>query len=184
MEIEALKANGTWTLITLAKGKKPIGCKWVYKIKYRSYGTIERYNARLVAKGYTQIEGMDYQETFSPAAKLITVHCIMAIAAARNWTLHQLDVQNAFLHGDLAKEVYMLPPPGYSRHGENLVCRLNKSLYGLKQASCNWYSKFSCAIRKADFKQSMADYSLFTRVHEDSFTAVLIYVDDMIITCK
>ena len=117
MEIEALEANGTWTLTTLPKGKKPIGCKWVYKIKYRSDGTIERYKARLVTKRYTQIEGMDYQEIFSPVAKLITVRRILAIVAARNWHLHQLDVQNAFFYCDLAKEVYMLPPPGYSRQG-------------------------------------------------------------------
>ena len=125
---------------------------------------------------------MDYYETFALVAKLITVRCLLAIAAARSWSLHQLDVQNAFLHGELKEEVYILPPPGYSRQGENLVCRLNKSIYSLKQASRNWFFKLSTAIQKAGFQQSMADYSLFTQVRGDSFTAVLMYVDDMIIT--
>ena len=145
-ELDALALNNTWSLVSLPTGYKLIGCKWVYRIKYHSDGTIERYKARLVAKGYTQVEGVDYIETFSPTAKLTTLRCLLAIAASRHWFLHQLDVQNAFLHGDLDEEVYMVPPPGLRRQGENLVCRLNKSLYGLKRASRNWFSKFSTAI--------------------------------------
>ena len=115
LEIQALETNGTWTLTTLPKGKKPIGCKWVYKIKYHSDGTIERYKARLVAKGYTQVERINYKETFAPIAKLVTVRCLLAITVARNWSIHQLDVQKSFIHGDLDEEVYMLPPSGYRR---------------------------------------------------------------------
>lgn len=151
-ELEALEQNNTWSLVPLPSGHKPIGCKWVYKIKYKSDGTIERYKARLVAKGYTQVEGIDYQETFSPTAKVTTLRCLLTVAAARNWFIHQLDVQNAFLHGDLHELVYMEPPPGLRRQGENVVCRLNKSLYGLKQASRNWFSTFSEAIQKAGYQ--------------------------------
>jgi len=136
-ELAALERNNIWQLVPLSPGHKPIGCHWVYNIKYHSDGTIERYKARLVAKGYTQIEGIDYQETFSPIAKLTTLRCLLTVAASRNWYLHQLDVHNAFLHGTLQEEVYMTPPPGFCRQGENLVCRLQKSIYGLKQASRN-----------------------------------------------
>ena len=169
-------------MVPLPVGHKPIGCKWVYKIKYRSDGTIERYKARLVAKGCTQVEGIDYKETFSPTAKLTTLRCLLTVAVARQWFTHQLDVQNVFLHGDLHEEVYMQPPPGLRRQGENIVCRLNKSLYGLKQASRNWFFTFSEAIKQAGYQQSKADYSLFTKVQGTSFTAILIYVDDILLT--
>jgi len=162
-ELTALQKTNTWTVVPLPAGHKPIGCKWVYKIKYRSDGSIDRYKARLVAKGYTQVAGVDYHETFSPTAKLTTLRCLITIAAARNWFLHQLDVQNAFLHGSLHEEVYMDLPPGLRRQGENSVCRLNKSLYGLKQASRNWFSTFSDVIQKVGYQQSKADYSLFTK---------------------
>ncbi|GKV35227.1 hypothetical protein SLEP1_g43529 [Rubroshorea leprosula] len=110
-EINALEKNNTWTLETLPPGKRAIGCKWVYKIKYKADGTIEQYKARLVAKGFTQVEGLDYHDTFALVAKLVTVRCLLAVAAIRNWELHQLDVHNAFLHGDLDEEVYMHLPP-------------------------------------------------------------------------
>ena len=100
-ELQALQANGTWTLTSLPAGKTSIGCRWVYKIKHCSDGSIERYKARLVAKGFTQLEGVDYQDTFSPTAKIITVRCLIALASTRRRSLHQLDVNNAFLHDDL-----------------------------------------------------------------------------------
>jgi hypothetical protein len=181
-EIQALEENKTWSMVPLPLGQRPIGCKWVFKIKYHADGTIERHKARLVAKGFTQREGIDYKDTFAPVAKLVTVRCLLAIAAVRHWPLHQMDVQNAFLHGDLVEEVYMLPPPGYCRQGENVVCRLHKSLYGLKQASRSWFQRFSCAIQEIGFQQSKADYSLFTQVRGASITVVLLYVDDMVIT--
>ncbi|KAL5757963.1 hypothetical protein ACOSP7_020574 [Xanthoceras sorbifolium] len=182
-ELKALEDNGTWTRTPLPAGKTPFGCRWVYKLKHRSNGSIERYKAQLVAKGFTQLEGIDYQDTFSPTAKIISVRCILALAAAHGWLLHQLDVNNAFLHGDLHEEIYMSPLPGLRQQGEeHLVCRLHKSLYGLKQASWQWFTKFSDAIRSAGYAQPKADYSLFTRKQGKSFTVLLIYVDDILIT--
>ena len=114
-ELVTLDANHTWSLTSLPPGKKPIGCRWVSKIKRHSDGTIEHFKAHLVARGYTQLEGLDYHDIFSPTAKMITICCLLALAAAQNWCLHQLDVNNAFLHGDLYEKIYMTSLPGLQR---------------------------------------------------------------------
>ena len=186
IEITALEENGTWIVCSLPAGKKAVGCKWVYKIKLNADGTLERYKARLVAKGYTQQEGLDYVETFSPVAKLATVKLLLAVAAAKGWSLSQLDISNAFLNGDLEEEIYMTLPPGYSgRQGEsfppNAVCKLKKSLYGLKQASRQWFLKFSKALHDLGFKTSSGDHTLFIKNSGSVYMAVLVYVDDIII---
>jgi hypothetical protein len=100
-EMVALDANATWELITLPKEKKTIGCKWVYKVKHNANGYVNKYKARLVAKGYAQTYGIDYEETYSPIARMTTVRVIIAMAIAKGWSLHQMDVRNVFLHGDL-----------------------------------------------------------------------------------
>lgn len=142
VELSALDQNNTWDLVELPPGKKTIGSKWVYKIKLRSNGSLERYKARLVAKDYNQQYGIDYQETFSPIIKMTTVRCLIALAASRHWPLFQLDVNNVFWHRDLQEEVYMKAPKvlGTSPH---LFCKLKKSLYGLKQASKQWFAKLT-----------------------------------------
>ncbi|KAL0282352.1 UNVERIFIED_CONTAM: Retrovirus-related Pol polyprotein from transposon TNT 1-94 [Sesamum angustifolium] len=111
-KLKVLEQNHTWALESLPFSKKAIGSKWVYKMKYNSDGSIEQYKDHLVAKGYTQVEGFDYTETFAPIAKFTTVRTLLAVAATMSWELHQLNVHNAFLHGDLDEEVYMTPPPG------------------------------------------------------------------------
>jgi len=133
-EMEALEKNRTWDIVTLPQGKKTVGCKWVFSTKYKADGSIKQHKARLVAKGYTQTYGIDYQETFSPVAKLNTVRVLLSLAANLDWPLHQFDVKNAFLHGDLEEEVYMDIPPGYTSTKPGTVCRLQRALYGLKQS--------------------------------------------------
>jgi len=180
-EIQALENNKTWYLTNLPNGKKPIGCKWVFKTKYNDDGTIERHKARLVAKRYSQLEGIDYFDTFSPVAKLTTVRIILALATAKDWYIYQLDVDNAFLHGDLNEEVYMTPPQELKLPKQGLVCRLTKSLYGLKQASRQWFAKLSSFLLKLGFAQSNSDYSLFIHKTTSTCTSLLVYVDDIIL---
>lgn len=180
-EIDALEANGTWELTELPPGKKALGCRWVYKIKYKSDGSLERLKARLVVFGNHQVEGLDYGETFAPVVKMVTIRTFLAVAAVKGWELHQMDVHNAFLHGDLAEEVFMKLPPGFNRGHEGKVCRLKKSLYGLRQAPRCWFAKLAGALRKYGFHQSYSDYSLFTYSRNEVRLYVLVYVDDLVL---
>ena len=128
----------------LPTGKKAIGCRRVFTVKFNPDGSIARLKARLIAKGYSQTYGVDYSNTFSLIAKLTSVRLFISLAASYDWDLHQLDIKNVFLHGDLQEEVYMEQPPGFVTQGElGKVCRLQKSLYGLKQSPYAWFDKFS-----------------------------------------
>ena len=116
--------------MTLPRGKKPVGCKWVFIVKYKADGTVERYKPRLVARGFTQTYDIDYTETFAPLAKLNTIRVLLSLAANLDWPLHQFDIKNAFLNGELEKEVFMTLPPRFCKEEEKIrVCKLKKSLY-------------------------------------------------------
>jgi hypothetical protein len=180
-ELKALHQNKTWIYVDKPAHITPIGNKWVYKVKHKSDGSIERYKARLVAKGYNQIEGLDFFDTFSPVAKITTVRTLIALAAIKYWHLHQMDVNNAFLHGELQEDVYMCVPQGVTSPKPNQVCKLLKSLYGLRQASRKWYERLTGLLLQQGYTQSNSDYSLFTLANGDSFTALLVYVDDIIL---
>ena len=185
-ELVAMDLNRTWSIVSLPPGKNAVGCKWVFTIKFRAGGTVERYKARLVAKGYTQQEGVDYNETFSPVIKLTSVKLMLDLAASKGWKLLQMDVSNAFLHSTLDEEIYMSLPQGYTPGPSevlppNPVCRLHKSLYGLKQASRQWNRTFSKVLITVGYVQSESDTSLFVKTTPTAFIAVLVYVDDIAI---
>lgn len=181
-EISALEANNTWELRPLPSGKKALGCKWVCKTKYNADGSVEHFKARLVTLGNHQVKGEDYHETFAPVAKMVTVRTSLTLAAAKGWHLHQMDVHNAFLHGDLHEDIYMKPPPGFHTTQSNVVCKLKKSFYGLRQAPHQWFFKLASALHEYGFQQSPLDHSLFTFSRGNIFLALLIYVDDLVLT--
>lgn len=174
--------NRTWHLVPCPKGCNIIGYKWVYKVKRKANGTIDRYKAQLVAKGYKQQYGIDYEDTFSPVVKSATIHLILSIIVSKGWSLRQLDVQNAFLHGVLEEEVYMQQPLGYiDKVHPSYVCKLDKALYGLKQAPRAWYARLYGKLEQLGFKSSKADTSLFYYNKNGHTLFVLVYVDDIIV---
>ncbi|XP_073260714.1 uncharacterized protein [Populus alba] len=161
-EFTALVKHGTWELFPPSSTIKPIGCKWVFRIKRNSDGSISRYKARLVAKGFHQQHGFDYTETFSPVVKSVTIRTVLSIAVNNKWPLQQLDVNNAFLHGQLQETIFMVQPPGFIDSTlPSHICRLKKSLYGLKQAPRAWYQELRTSLLQLGFQQSKSDSSLF-----------------------
>jgi len=176
------RAEPTWSISSLPLGKTTAGCKWIYKIKYKSDGKVDRYKSRLIAKGYNQIEGLDYLDTFSPVAKLTTLRLLLALAATNNWILKQLDVNNVLLHGDHHEEVYMKLPQGLCVNNKKSMCKLQRSLYGLKQVGHQWYAKLSQFLLSHNYDLSVLDHSLFLKHKNNSITTLLIYVYDIVIT--
>ena len=182
-ELSALKQNHTWELVPRKDDMNVVGSRWVFKTKLKSDGSIERFKARLVAQGYTQSLGVDFFETFSPVIKPPTIRLVLSLALIHGWSLRQLDVKNAFLHGTLKEVIYMEQPPGFSSSiFPNHVCRLHKALYGLKQAPHAWFDLFSSFLLRLGFICSTTDSSLFIFRFEDSILLLLVYVDDIIVT--
>ena len=181
-ELQALQDNHTWDIVTCPAGVKPIGCKWVYTIKLRADGSIERHKARLVALENRQEYGLDYEETFTLVSKMTTICTVMALAVWKGWSLFQMDVKNTFLHGDLKEEIFMSPPPGLFPPSSVEVCRLKWSLYGLKQAPRAWFEKFHTTLLDFTFTQSQYDSSLFFCKTAIGIVILLVYVDDIVIT--
>jgi histone deacetylase 1/2 len=182
LEHEALARNHTWKLVPRPKGKNIIECKCVYKVKRKADGSVDRYKARLVAKGFKKRYGIDYEDTFSPVVKAATIRLILALAVSNGWSLRQLDVQNAFLHGVLDEEVYMDQPPDFINQSHpGYVCKLEKALYGLKQAPRAWYARLCAKLISLGFKPSRADTSLFYYSRGGHTIFILVYVDDIIV---
>ncbi|GJT90366.1 ribonuclease H-like domain-containing protein [Tanacetum coccineum] len=181
-EYHALIKNKTWTLVPRPPDTNIVRCMWLFRHKYLADGTLSRYKARLVANGSTQLEGVDVDETFSPVVKPGTIRTVLSLAASRHWPIHQLDVKNAFLHGDLSETVYMHQPPGFrdSVHPD-YVCLLQRSLYGLKQAPRAWFQRFASYITRVGFSHSRCDSSLFIYRQGTDTAYLLLYVDDIVL---
>ncbi|PRQ31880.1 putative RNA-directed DNA polymerase [Rosa chinensis] len=159
-----------------------LGCKWVFKTKTDASGNIERYKARLVAKGFTQRQGIDYTETFLPVSSKDSLRVVMALVAHYNLELHQMDVKTAFLNGELVEDIYMMQPPGFVEKGkEHMVCKLRKSIYGLKQASRQWYLKFDEIISDFGFVENKMDECIYLKVSGSKFIILVLYVDDILL---
>jgi hypothetical protein len=135
-----LLENQTWDLVPIPFGRRLVRCRWVYKTKSVVDGQISRYKSRIVAKGFQQVHGIDYDEAFTLVAKMDSIRLTLDIATTKGWEVHQMDVNNAFIHGDISEEIYMEQPQGFMQDS-SLVYRLKKSLYGLKQAPRAWYAK-------------------------------------------
>lgn len=179
-EINSLEKNQTWEIVKPVRGIKVISSRWIFKKKPDAVGNSTRFKARLVAKGYMQRQGLDYDDTYSPVARLATIRLLMSVSFKFNFKMHHLDVVTAFLHGNLIEDVYMKVPDGFDVEQGN-VLKLKKSLYGLKQSPKCWNDRFHTFICKLGFKRSNADYCLYTRVCNGSTVYLIIYVDDMII---
>lgn len=176
-EISSLNENETWELVKLPKGRKALPSKWVYKIKMNPDGTVERYKARLVIKGFSQTPGVDYDKTFSPVARLNTIRALLATSVKQNLRLLQFDVTTAFLNGKVEEQIFMKQPEGYN-DGTDRVCLLKRSLYGLKQAPRCWNICINDFLLQSGFKQSEADPCLYTRVRGTKKVHIALYVDD------
>ncbi|WJZ85230.1 hypothetical protein VitviT2T_004776 [Vitis vinifera] len=181
-EIDSILQNHTWELVDLPPGCKPLSSKWIFKRKMKVDGSIDKYKARLVIKGYRQTEGLDYFDTYSPVTRINSIRMVLAIAALRNLEIYQMDVKTAFLNGDLDEEIYMEQPEGFSAPGqEKKVCKLVKSLYGLKQASKQWHEKFDNVMLSHGFKINECDKCVYVKDTEHGYVIVCLYVDDMLI---
>jgi hypothetical protein len=181
-EIESMRTNQVWDLVHLPPGRKAIGNKWVLKVKRKADGSIERYKARLVAKGYTQQEGIDYEETFSPVVRFASIRLILAIVAYMDLELYQMDVKTAFLNGELDEEIYMDQPAGFVADGqERKVCKLKRSIYGLKQSSRQWYLRFHQAVLLNGFTMIEEDHCVYVKRSKGSFIIMSLYVDDILL---
>ena len=182
-KMESLHSNEVWDLVMPPPNRKIVGSKWIFKRKVDADGTIERYKARLVAQGCTQLVGLDYEETFSPVVRFESIRFLLAMGTQNQLKLHQMDVSTAFLHGELTEEVYMRQPEGFIEPGnEHLVCRLRRSIYGLKQSPRCWNQALDNRLKEMGFRQTLSDPCLY--VHSDSegqIFVVAVYVDDIIL---
>ena len=175
-------SNQVWDLVKEPNGIKLVGCKWIYKRKRGIDGNVETFKARLVAKEYMQKEGIDYEETFSPVAMLKSIRILLPIAAHYDYEIWKMDVKIAFLNGNLEEEIYMMQSEGFiSKNQEHMVCKLKRSIYGLKQASRSWNIRFDQVIKSFGFEQNLDEPCVYKRHRDKVVIFLVLYVDDILL---
>lgn len=182
-EYQSIIKNNVWDIVPRPKGKSVVSSKWLFKIKHATDGSVEKYKARFVAKGFSQKEGIDYEETFAPIARYTSIITIIAIATVKGWKLHQMDVKTTFLNGVIEEEVFIEQPDGFVIHEkESHICRLKKALYGLKQAPRAWYERIDQYLLSLGFLKNDADPNIYFKVIDDKALILVLYVDDLFLT--
>lgn len=182
-ELVMIDKNQTWELVERPEHRKVIGVKWVFRTKLNADGSINKHKARLVVKGYAQIFGVDFFDTFAPVARQDTIRMLLAIAAQKGWKICQLDVKSAFLNGFLEEEIYVEQPEGFLVKGhEDKVYLLKKALYGLKQAPRAWYNRIDEYLSKLGFVKSLSESTLYIKGDQANFIVISLYVDDLLVT--
>ncbi|KAL0544221.1 hypothetical protein IC582_019334 [Cucumis melo] len=180
--MESMYSNSVWTLVDQQNDVKPIGCKWIYKRKRDQAGKVQTFKARLVVKGYTQKEGINYNETFSPVAMIKSIRILLSIVTFYDYEIWQMDVKTAFLNRSLEESIYMVQPEGFIQKGqEQNVCKLQKSIYGLKQASRSWNIRFDTAIKSYGFEQNVDEPCVYKRIINSTVAFLVMYVDDILL---
>ena len=180
-ELEQIEKNNTWELVPRPKDKNVIGTKWIFKNKLNENGGVVRNKARLVCKGYAQQEGIDFEETFAPVARLEAIRMFLALSSFQKFKVFQMDVKSPFLNGDLEEEVYIEQPDGFILGNDpKLVCRLKKALYGLKQAPRVWYYRLDKYLHQQGFSKGSVDSILYIKIENDKLLILVVYVDDII----
>jgi hypothetical protein len=184
-ELDQIEKNNTWEMVQRPEGKNVIGSKWIFKNKLNEQGQVIKNKARLVYKGYAQIEGLYFDETFMPVAILEAIRMFLAYACHKRFKVYQMDVKSAFLNGDLSEEVYMEQPEGFKLSDKpNLVCKLKKALYGLKQAPQAWYHRLDTYLKDKGFMRGKTDNNLYIKTENNDLLIILVYVDDIIFGCN
>ena len=182
-EKRSFEVMGIYNVVPRLENRKVLGSKWVLRIKHGPDGTIQKYKARVVAQGFTQIEGVDYDKTFAPVAKLASLCAVLALATELNWEVHQMDVKAAYLNGELEEEIYMAPPPGFDIP-EGMVLKLKKALYSTKQGGRVWYKNVKAELEDMGYTRTEADHAVFVRFRNGVVSIILLYVDDFTMTCR
>jgi hypothetical protein len=182
-EYRSIMKNEVREILPISKNKDGVSYRWLFKIKHVADGSIEKYKARSIARGFSQKEGIDYEETFAPVARYTSIRTIIALATKMKWKLHQMDVKTAFLNGVIEEEVYIEKPQGFEvEERKSYVCRLKKAFYGLKQAPRAWYGRIDSFLTSLGFTKSKADSNIYFKIMDNEPVILLLYVDDLFLT--